>query len=122
MTEVVSEPTYFDSGKFLHRSDAVVFNGVVYVSGIKSPNKQISVSGQTVDILAEIDRRLAEVGTDKSRLLSATIWMHDVVRDVAELNAVWNEWLTPGRRPARSCVQATLQGGSAVEIAVITAV
>ncbi|PSH60875.1 RidA family protein [Phyllobacterium sophorae] len=122
MTENNTEAKYFDSGKFLHRSDAVVFNGVVYVSGIKSPNKSSSVAEQTKDILAEIDRRLNEVGSDKARLLSATIWMHDVVRDVAELNSIWNAWLVPGRRPARSCVQSTLQGGSMLEIAVIAAV
>ncbi|WP_425350650.1 RidA family protein [Phyllobacterium sophorae] len=100
----------------------MVYNGVVYLSGIKSPNKTASGAEQTKDVLSEIDRRLAEVGTDKSRLLSATIWMPEVIRDVGELNAVWNEWLTPGRRPARSCVQSVLQGHSLVEIAVIAAV
>ncbi|MER8670834.1 RidA family protein [Mesorhizobium sp. M0644] len=115
------DPLYFDSGKFLHRSDAVICNGVVYVSGVKSPNKSASVADQTKDALEEIDRRLAEVGTDKSRLLSATIWMPELIRDVAEMNSVWNEWLVPGRRPARSCVQAVLQGNSLVEIAVIAA-
>lgn len=115
------DPLYFDSGKFLHRSDAVVYNGVVYVSGVKSPHKSASVADQTKDALEEIDRRLAEVGTDKSRLLSATIWMPELIRDVAEMNSVWNEWLVPGRRPARSCVQSVLQGNSLVEIAVIAA-
>ncbi|MCG7505329.1 RidA family protein [Mesorhizobium retamae] len=121
MTDQKTQPKYFDSGAFLHRSDAVVYNGVAYVSGVKSSNKNGSVTEQASEILAEIDRRLADIGTDKTRLLSATIWMHDVIRDVNELNLVWNKWLAPDRRPARSCVQSALQGNSLVEIAVIVA-
>lgn len=57
----------------------------------------------------------------KSRLLSGTIWMRDVTRDVAELNSAWNIWLVPGRLPVRACVQSVLQGCAQVEISVTAA-
>lgn len=115
------EPCYFNPKDLAHRSDTVVFNGVVYVSGVIPAENSLPISEQTSQALAEIDERLAAVGTDKSRLLSATIWMHDVNRDVAALNSVWSAWLASGRQPARACVQSTLQVGAMLEISVIAA-
>ncbi|RJG40530.1 RidA family protein [Mesorhizobium sp. DCY119] len=115
------DPQYINPGKLKHRSDTVIFNGVAYVSGVVSADAGLSIHDQTRQALAQIDERLQAAGTDKSRLLSATIWMHDVNRDVAELNRAWNAWLVPGRQPARACVQATLQGGAQLEISVVAA-
>jgi enamine deaminase RidA (YjgF/YER057c/UK114 family) len=65
------------------------------------------VTEQTKDILAEIDRLLAEAGTDKSKLLSADIWLTDIAT-FDEMNAVWDAWVAPGNPPCRACVEAKL--------------
>jgi enamine deaminase RidA (YjgF/YER057c/UK114 family) len=115
------EPLYINPKNIKHRSDTVVFNGVAYVSGVVPSDNTASIADQTSQALAQIDARLAQAGTDKSMLLSATIWMEDVNRDVAELNGAWTAWLVSGRHPARACVEAKLQGGALLEISVIAA-
>src|SRR5690606_1937587 len=99
------------------------WNGTVYVAGIMPSNPHENTMMQTRNVLEEIDRRLAAAGTDKSRLLSATIWLLEPKRDLAAMNKAWSEWLTPGCKPARACVRAELNAPSGVlEIAVIAAV
>lgn len=115
------EPHYINPQNLRHRSDTVVFNGVAYVSGVVPSDNSLPVGQQTQQALAQIDQRLAEAGTNRSRLLSATIWMQDVNRNVGEFNEAWNAWLAPGRQPARACVQAVLQGGAMLEISVVAA-
>jgi hypothetical protein len=62
-----------------------------------------------------------EAGTDKSKILQATIWLQDV-RTVDEMNAVWDSWVAPGETPARACIEARLQSPAlALEIRVIAA-
>jgi enamine deaminase RidA (YjgF/YER057c/UK114 family) len=112
---------YLNPGKLKHRSDAVVHNGIVHVSGAVPSDVSQDIQGQTAQVLAELDRRLAAAGTDKSKLLSATIWLADVNGDVRAFNEVWNAWLVPGREPARATVEAGLQVGAGLEIAVIAA-
>lgn len=115
------EPHYINPQNLQHRSDTVVFNGVAYVSGVVPGDNTLPVAEQTRQALAQIDQRLAEAGTSRSLLLSATIWMQDVNRDVGEFNQTWTAWLAPGRQPARACVQGVLQGGAMLEISVIAA-
>lgn len=86
-------------------SQAVIHNGLVYTAGQVA--KGDSVTAQTEAILANIDRLLSEAGTDKSKLLSATIWITDMTK-FAELNAVWDAWVAPSESPARACTQAVL--------------
>ena len=62
---------------------------------------------QTQDVLATIDGYLAKAGTDKSKLLSAKIWITDMTK-FAEMNAVWDAWVSPGNTPARATVEAKL--------------
>jgi enamine deaminase RidA (YjgF/YER057c/UK114 family) len=89
-------------------SQAVIHGGMVFLAGQVSKNKAgASVAEQTQDILAEIDRLLAQAGTDKSRLLSASIWLTDI-RAFNEMNEVWDEWLPQGAAPARATVEARL--------------
>jgi enamine deaminase RidA (YjgF/YER057c/UK114 family) len=114
--------TYQNPGNFKHRSDTVIHNGVAYVSGAVPADTSLDIRGQVAQVLAELDQRLARAGTDKSNLLSATIWLTEVNRDVAAFNEVWNAWVVPGRLPARACVQAALQVGALVEVAIIAAV
>jgi enamine deaminase RidA (YjgF/YER057c/UK114 family) len=66
-----------------------------------------TAAAQTADILASIDELLAEAGSDKSKVLSALIWLHDI-RDFNNINEVWNAWIDPANPPARTCVESTL--------------
>ncbi|AWN38366.1 Rid family hydrolase [Methylobacterium radiodurans] len=105
-----------------HRSDAVVFNGLAYISGALPHDVSAAVADQAAQVLSQLDARLRRVGTEKSNILSAAIWLADVDGDVAAFNQVWNAWVVPGRLPARVCVQAALQGNAKVEIAIVAAV
>jgi len=67
------------------------------------------VAEQTREILSLIDGFLAKAGTDKSKLLTATIWLSDI-RTVDEMNKVWDQWVVSGNTPARACIEALLQG------------
>lgn len=89
-------------------SQAVVYNGIVTTAGVvaqEAPGE--SVEAQTRDILQRIDSLLKEAGTDKSRLLSGSIWLSDIA-SFNEMNAVWDAWVTPGNTPVRACVEAKL--------------
>lgn len=103
-------------------SMAVVHGDTVYLAGQVSKNAANgSVTEQTKDILSIIDGYLAEAGTDKTKLLSANIWLTDI-GTFAEMNAVWDAWLAPGCAPARATVEAKLAAPNyLVEIAVIAA-
>jgi enamine deaminase RidA (YjgF/YER057c/UK114 family) len=89
-------------------SKAVVNGNTVYLAGIvASDAKNKSVGEQTKDILGQIDGFLAKAGTDKSKLLTANIWIADMA-NFAEMNAVWDGWVSPGNTPARATVEARL--------------
>lgn len=102
-------------------SEAVIANGFVFLAGQVSDDDTLDITGQTQRVLASIDRLLADAGTDKSRLLSAQIFLVDLA-DFAAMNAVWEKWVSPGNTPTRATVQANLaRPGWKVEI-VVTAV
>ena len=87
-------------------SQAVVHAGVVHLAGqVAQRAPGASVAEQTTDILSRIDELLAAAGTDKSKLLTATIWITDMGA-FAEMNAVWDAWIDPANPPARACVQS----------------
>ncbi len=89
-------------------SQAVVHNGTVYTAGqVAQGAPGGSITEQTEDILAKIDKLLAAAGSDKSKLLTANIWLTDI-RDFAEMNAVWDAWVAEGDTPARACVESRL--------------
>jgi enamine deaminase RidA (YjgF/YER057c/UK114 family) len=91
-------------------SRIVIHGDTVYLAGLTA-NKTVgqSLAEQTAEILALIDGLLAKAGTDKSKLLKATIWLSDI-RTVDEMNKVWDAWVPPGCAPARACIEALLQG------------
>ncbi len=104
-------------------SQAVIHGGVAYLAGQVAGNaKGKSVTDQTKDILAAIDALLKDAGTDKSKLLTAQIWLTDM-KTFAEMNAVWDAWVSPGNTPARATVQspALAAPGYDVEIMVTAA-
>lgn len=81
-------------------SDVVTHNGVAYLSGIVG-RRGTSVAEQTQSALEDIDRLLASVGTDRRHVLSAMIWLADV-RDMDEMNGVWDAWIDKAHRPVRA--------------------
>ena len=102
-------------------SMAVVHGNTVYVAGQVADDPNGDVGGQTKQILGKIDALLAEAGTDKTRILSANIWLRDI-GTFAEMNAVWDAWVPQGNTPARATVEAKLASPKLlVEIAVIAA-
>ncbi|MCA2012274.1 RidA family protein [Cereibacter sphaeroides] len=86
-------------------SQAVVHNNTVYLAGQVGHGN--SVTEQTKDALAQVERLLAEVGSAKAKILSATIWLADMA-DFAEMNAVWDAWVDPANPPTRACGEARL--------------
>ena len=103
-------------------SQAVVHGATIYLAGqVADQAKGKSVSEQTKEILATIDRLLAEAGSDKTKILSTTIYLADIAT-FAEMNAVWDAWVAAGHAPARATVEAKLaQPVYTVEIACIAA-
>lgn len=120
MTQASDDIQYANPEGLRHRSDFVIHGGTVYLAGIMPADSSVDIAAQTRNVLDRIDQQLALAGTDKSRLLSATIWLTDLA-NLKAFNAVWSEWVVPGRGPARACVQAVLQGDGLLEIAVIAA-
>jgi enamine deaminase RidA (YjgF/YER057c/UK114 family) len=86
-------------------SEAVVYNGTVWLAG--QVGEGASVTEQTRDCLAQIDRLLAEAGSRKENILQAIIWLADI-GDFAEMNAVWDAWVPQGHTPARATGEAKL--------------
>jgi enamine deaminase RidA (YjgF/YER057c/UK114 family) len=103
-------------------SSAVVHGGTVYLAGLTADDAKADVKGQTKQILDKIDKFLKEAGTDKSKILSATIYLPDM-GDFGAMNAVWEKWVVPGETPARATVAAKLAAPEyRIEIQVVAAV
>lgn len=103
-------------------SRVVVHNGVVYLAGVTAKEKTPDVAAQTADVLAQIDAHLAQVGSDKSRILRVNIWLHDMGHFDA-MNRVWDAWVDKDNAPARATVESRLAGhGSNLVEMMVTAV
>ena len=104
-------------------SQAVVHGNTAYLAGVVAHDAPGgSIADQTRSILARIDDLLAQAGSDKSKLLTATIWITDM-RYFAEMNEVWDSWIDPANPPCRACVEANLAATHFnVEIMVVAAV
>ncbi|MCF3974893.1 RidA family protein [Paracoccus salsus] len=88
-------------------SQAVVANGMVWLAGqVGAPGKP--AADQTRAILAQIDTLLKKAGTDKTRIVSAQIWVADMAADFAAMNSVWDTWVPQGSAPARATGEARL--------------
>jgi enamine deaminase RidA (YjgF/YER057c/UK114 family) len=102
-------------------SQAVVNGNTVYLAGVVADDLKADTAGQTKQILDKIDRLLKAAGTDKSKLLSANIWLTDM-RTFADMNKMWDAWVSPGNTPARATVEAAVAGPDyRVEIMVVAA-
>jgi enamine deaminase RidA (YjgF/YER057c/UK114 family) len=109
-----------ESGKRL--SQAVVYGNLVFLAGQVAMDKPgASMAEQTKNVLDRIDKLLAQAGSDKSKILSANIWVTDM-RQFDEMNRVWDAWVPEGCAPARATVEARLASPDyCVEIMVVAA-
>ena len=103
-------------------SQVVVHGNTIYLAGVVAHKAAgESVTKQTQEVLSIIDSYLAKAGSDKSKLLTATIYLTDM-KNFAEMNAVWDGWVSAGNTPARATVEAKLAAPQyGVEIMVVAA-
>src|ERR1700693_5106700 len=110
----------FDTGPRM--SQVVVHSDTIYLAGVVAKTTAgESGAKQTQEVLSIIDTQRAKAGSDKSKLLTATIYLTDM-KNFAEMNAVWDSWVSAGNTPARATVEAKLAAPQyGVEIMVIAA-
>ena len=106
-------------------SDIVVFmpagERVAWLAGQVAADPTADITGQARSVLSQIDALLAEIGSDKTQILSATIYLPDI-KDFAAMNAVWDAWVPQGHTPARATVEAKLASPAyRIEIQVVAA-
>ena len=88
-------------------SKVVEHNGVVHVAGNTADDNSVGMKEQTAQVLVKIDGFLAKAGTDKSKLLTAFIFISDMSKK-SEMNEAWSDWIVAGNHPTRACVVAEL--------------
>ena len=101
-------------------SEAAIFNGVVYLAGMVPECEATDIRSQTADVLRQIEQRLAEAGSDKTRILRTQIYLKDI-SDIAAMNEVWDAWVVSGSAPPRATVQAALANPAYLIEMVVTA-
>jgi enamine deaminase RidA (YjgF/YER057c/UK114 family) len=102
-------------------SKYVIHNGTVYMSGQVADDPTQDFEGQLSQILAKLDAQFAEIGIDRTHMLSVMIWIDDY-RKWPRLNVIWKKWVPQGQKPARSCVEAKIAFPEyQVEMAVVAA-
>jgi enamine deaminase RidA (YjgF/YER057c/UK114 family) len=88
-------------------SEAVVHGNTVYLAGEVPEDTSLDITGQTEQVLMKIEKLLKQVGSDKTKLLSAQIFLPDM-KDFAGMNVAWEKWVVPGQTPARATIEAKL--------------
>ncbi len=102
-------------------SEMAIHHGTVYLAGQVADDSSLDIRGQTRQVLAMIDKLLAEAHTDNAHILMAQIYLADLA-DVDGMNEVWDDWVPPGDAPPRATVQAALvRPGWRIEIVVTAA-
>ena len=107
-------------GAVATRSRAVVHDGIVYTVAVAA-EKVPSLYLQTGSALARLDQNLADAGSSKSLILTATVYITDMAQK-AEMNRAWDEWVDPTNPPQRACLAVGLEGADLVEIVITAAV
>ena len=104
-------------------SASVSYNGMVFLSGqVGDDFSSTGLEDQAKSVLAKIDGLLADAGTDKTKLISATIYLKDIANDFNKMNPVWEAWLPEGGAPARATVEAPMAHPDIlIEISIIAA-
>ena len=104
------------------RSRALIHNGIVYLSGQVPSIRTGGIKEQSMEVLDTVEKLLLEAGTDKSRILTAQIWLKSM-DDFKSFNEVWDAWVVPGHTPARCCGKVEMNAADClVEITVTAAV
>jgi len=88
-------------------SDMAVYNGVAYLAGQVAEDTSQDIAGQTRQVLAAVDRLLAQAGSDKSRILMAQIFVANM-KEFDGMNQAWDAWVAGGNAPPRATVEARL--------------
>lgn len=103
------------------RSRAVIHGGLVFLAGQVASHPDGDIRQQAREALGKVDEMLSQAGTDKSRVLNATIWLHDM-DDYQGFNEVWDQWVVQGQTPARSCGKVALADPrQRVEVVIVAA-
>lgn len=87
-------------------SEASKFNGIIHLAGQVAEDATQDITGQTKQVLQQVDKLLAASGSDKSRLLMVQIFLANVARDFAAMNSVYDTWVVPGQTSPRATVRA----------------
>ena len=103
-------------------SQIVIHGDIVYLAGQVATDPSANITVQTEQVLENIDNLLAEAGTDKTKILSAQVWIASMGH-IAQMNEVWDAWCPEGNAPARACIEARLVSPDwLVEVGIIAAV
>ena len=102
-------------------SRVVVTDGIVYVGGLTAGDASQDIKGQTAQVLEKIEHYLGLGGSDKSRMISAQIWLKDIERDFAGMNEVWDKWLAAGTQPVRATGESKLARNDLLVEIIVTA-
>lgn len=103
-------------------SEATIHNGVVYLAGQLASDFSGDITQQTLETFDAIDRFLADADSDKSHILSATIYLKNIEQDYAAFNMIWDQWMQDIKAAPRTCIEAKLYHPDVlVEITVIAA-
>ena len=103
------------------RSRAVVYNAMVFIGGQTADDRSQDIGGQTTQALAKIEKLLTDAGTDKSRLLTAQIWIKDIAKDFAGMNEIWDAWTAPNAAPTRATAQCEMGAPDVLVEIIVTA-
>jgi enamine deaminase RidA (YjgF/YER057c/UK114 family) len=102
-------------------SHAVVYNGIIFVAGVTADDLHKDIRGQTRETLAKIEKILADAGSDKSRILSAQIWLKNIGKDFAGMNEIWDAWTAPNAAPTRATAQCEMAKPNILVEIIVTA-
>jgi enamine deaminase RidA (YjgF/YER057c/UK114 family) len=120
MSDIKRKHTNARMSKIVRHGDMVYLCGQT-ASGSLNAGASADITAQTHESLSRVDALLTEAGSDRTRILSATIYLRDI-SDFAAMNAIWESWVAPGAAPARTTVQARLASESLLfEVTVIAA-
>ncbi len=106
-------------GKAAGRSRSVEHGGTIYTVAV-GPDASTGLRSQIEQALQQLDANLAEAGSDRTRLLSVTVYLADISTN-SILNEVWDAWIGPDHWPQRACIEVKLEGDTLVEIVALAA-
>lgn len=115
----MSEITRIETNQRMSR--VVSFNGMVFIGGLTADDASQDIQGQTRQVLKKIEDYLAKAGTDKTRMLSAQIWLKDIESDFAGMNEVWDAWAPVGDTPTRATGESKLARSNLLVEIIVTA-